>query len=267
MPELPEVEVIRLFLQKHLIGKTIKNIEILSKKSFVGNPELIEGQKIISLSRTGKQLSINLTNNLTLLVHLRMTGQLVLNTPNKYTGLIFSFPDKLKLYFNDLRKFGRIKIINSEDLPEIQQSLGLDILDPKFTSKYVFNQLQSSKRPIKTVLLDQTKFAGIGNIYANDALFLSKIHPQTPANKISLKQSQRLCSALVKIMTESIREGGSTAKDKGYLQPDNTPGRHQSNFQVYQRDKQPCLICQTTIKRIKLGGRGTFFCPQCQRLN
>jgi len=266
MPELPEVEVIRFFLESHLIGKNISDLKIITPKSFIGNPELVEGQKIISTSRIGKQLSIHLRNGLILLFHLKMTGQLVLNTPNKYTRLILKINNKLSLYFNDLRKFGWVKILTQNELVEAQKNLGIDILSPNFTLNYFKKQLQNTSQPIKSALLDQTKFAGIGNIYANDALFLAKIHPISPLNKISSKKISLLHHFLIKIMLESIKNGGSTAKDKGYIKPDNTPGQHQFHFQVYQRDKQPCLVCQTPIKRIKIGGRGTFYCPKCQKI-
>lgn len=265
MPELPEVEVIRLYLEANLINKTISGVEILNKKSFIGDPKKIINQKIIKFTRIGKQLSIHLSNNLILLVHLKMTGQLVLNAPNKYTRVILKFNNNLSLYFNDLRKFGWVKILNPNELIEFQKNLGIDILSHKFTQKYFFQQIQNTSRPIKSVLLDQNKFAGIGNIYANDALFLAKIHPTTPSNKTTFKKASLIHDFLIQIMNESIKNGGSTAKDKGYVKPDNTPGQHQDHFQVYQRENQPCLICKTPIKKIKLGGRGTFFCPNCQK--
>ncbi|HPT66111.1 MAG TPA: bifunctional DNA-formamidopyrimidine glycosylase/DNA-(apurinic or apyrimidinic site) lyase [Candidatus Woesebacteria bacterium] len=280
MPELPEVEVVRQFLDQHLIGKTITNIEILTPKSFIGDPKLAENQTITKTSRIGKQLSIYLENNLILLFHLKMTGQIILGEfvfghptpkedksilPNKSTRLVFKFSNGSQLFFNDQRKFGWVKLLTRPELTEIQKELGLDILDRKFTSKYFYNQLQFTSRPIKSVLLDQNKFAGIGNIYANDALFLSKINPKTPSNKITLQKSNQLRQSLIKIMKESILAGGSTAKDNKYVRPDGTSGQNQFNFRVYQRDGEPCLICKTKIKRLKIGGRGTFFCPKCQK--
>ncbi len=295
MPELPEVEVVRLFLDNHLINKTISDLEIITHKSFIGNSKLVEGQKIIKTSRLGKQLSLHLGNKLILLFHLKMTGQIIFfpplsmegpegggfstfghPTPNlpaealakvgKSTRLIFTFSDGSKLFFNDQRKFGWVKILTQAELVEAQKNLGLDILDSNFTPKYFFNQLQSTSRPIKLVLLDQNKFAGIGNIYANDALFLAKIHPSTSSKKITLKKAILLHDFLIKIMIESIRAGGSTAKDNKYIHPDGSIGQHQFSFQVYQREKEPCLICQTPIKKIKIGGRGTFYCPLCQKV-
>ena len=285
MPELPEVEVVRLFLDNHLINKTISDLEIITPKSFVARPELVEGvegQKIIKTSRLGKQLSLHLDNNLILLFHLKMTGQIIMGdsifghpTPNltaealakagKSTRLIFTFSDGSKLFFNDQRKFGWVKLLDQKELNEVQKNLGLDILSPKFTSKYFYQQLQKTSRPVKLVLLDQSNFAGIGNIYANDALFLAKIHPSTSSKKITLKKAILLHDFLIKIMIESIKAGGSTAKDNKYIHPDGSSGQHQFSFQVYQREKEPCLICQTPIKKIKIGGRGTFYCPNCQK--
>lgn len=292
MPELPEVEVVRLFLESHLIGKTISKLEILTPKSFIGNPKKILNNKIINTSRLGKQLSLHLQNGLILLFHLKMTGQIIYSPhflrgvptgrgvsvlghptpkedktslPNKSTRLIFTFSDKSKLYFNDQRKFGWVKLLTQSELVEAQKNIGVDLLSPNFTSKYFYNQLQSSTRPIKSVLLDQSKFAGIGNIYANDALFLSRIHPQTISKKIITKQAKNLRLCLIKIIKESISQGGSTAKDNKYIHPDGSHGQHQFHFRVYQREGESCLKCQTSIKKIKIGGRGTFYCPVCQK--
>jgi len=280
MPELPEVEVVKLFLEQKLLHKTITKLEILTPKSFVGNPEFIEGQKIIKFSRIGKQLSIYLSNKLILLVHLKMTGQLIYDgyvlghptkdafssLPSKSTRLIFTFDDKSKLYFNDQRKFGWIKLFNQAELVEAQSNLGLDIFNPDFSPKYIFDQLSKSRRPIKIILLDQHYFAGIGNIYANDALFLSGIHPKTPSNKITLKQAKLIHKYLIEIMRQSVLAGGSTARDNKYIRPDGTSGQNQFFFRTYERKGEPCLKCGTKIEYLKLGGRGTFFCPQCQKL-
>lgn len=283
MPELPEVETVRLFLDKNILGKTITYLEILNPKSFIARPEPVEGvigQTIVSTSRLGKQLSIHLSNNLILLFHLKMTGQIIVgnsvfghptpkedktNLPNKSTRLIFTFSDKSKLYFNDQRKFGWVKVLNKNELAEFQKNVGVDVLSSDFTDDYFYHQLQKTTRAIKLVLLDQSKFAGIGNIYDNDALFLSRIHPQIPSNKITKKTAKILRQNLIDLMKESLFHGGSTAKDNKYIHPDGSVGQHQYFFRVYQREKEPCLVCQTPIKRIKISGRGTFFCPVCQK--
>jgi len=280
MPELPEVEVVKLFLEQKLLHKTITKLEILNPKSFIGQPELVEGQKIIKFSRIGKQLSIYLSNQLILLVHLKMTGQLIyqgfvlghptkesfLPMPVKSTRLIFTFADNSKLYFNDQRKFGWIKLLTQSELTEVQSNLGLDIFDPNFSPKYILKQLSRSRRPVKATLLDQHFFAGIGNIYANDALFLAGIHPQTPSNKITLKQAKLIQKFLIEIMHRSVLAGGSTTRDKKYLRPDGTAGKNQFYFRVYERKGDPCLKCGTKIEYQKIAGRGTFYCPKCQKM-
>jgi formamidopyrimidine-DNA glycosylase len=283
MPELPEVEVVRLFLEDRLLNQPIQDLEIINPKSFIGDPKKIIGARIVKLTRIGKQLSLHLSNGLIALVHLKMTGQLIITSPHdktvlghptkdslsqslpsKSTRLVFKFPNGFRLFFNDQRKFGWVKLFSPEDLSTFQKPLGLDILDPQFTPEYLFHQLQTSARAVKLVLLDQNKFAGIGNIYANDSLFLSHIHPQTPSKTITLAQSRKIHQHLISIMRRSILAGGSTAKDNKYVRPDGTPGANQFHFQVYQRAGEACLICQTPIKRLSLGGRGTFFCPKCQ---
>lgn len=276
MPELPEVEVIRQFLDKKIVGQTISKIDILTSKSFIGNPKRVEGQKIIKLSRLGKQLSLVLGNNLVLLFHLKMTGQIIYSPPLsrggperggvlKSTRLIFKLKKTGFIFFNDQRKFGWVRIFTPSELIKYQSNLGYDIFSPKFSPNYFYQQLKSTSRPVKTVLLDQSKFAGIGNIYANDTLFLSGIHPSTPSRQISRSKALSLYRSLLSIMRQSVLAGGSTAKDHGYLKPDGSKGSNQLSFRVYQRTGEPCLKCKTPIKYTKVGNRGTFFCPKCQK--
>lgn len=284
MPELPEVEVVKLFLEQKLLHQTITKLEILTPKSFVGDPKKVINNKIIKFSRIGKQLSLYLSNNLVLLIHLKMTGQLIYDgymlghpTPTinpKSTRLIFhikntslrgdSSTKQSLLYFNDQRKFGWIRLYSSKELKLFQSDLGLDVFDPIFSPKYIYSQLQKSCRSVKIIFLDQHYFAGIGNIYANDALFLAGIHPQIPSHKITLNQAKLIHKNLIKIMRQSVLAGGSTARDNKYLRPDGTSGQNQFFFRVYQRKGEPCLKCGTKIKYLKVGGRGTFFCPHCQ---
>lgn len=283
MPELPEVEVVKIFLEDKLLNQTITSLEILNKKSFIGDTNDVIGQKIVKFTRVGKQLSVYLSNGKIMLVHLKMTGQLILgNTmlghpskfekyPNKSTRLIIKFSPSGQrggqgeiVYFNDQRKFGWVQVFSPESLVTFQKNLGHDVLDEKFTPDYLFSQLQRSSRAVKLVLLDQNFFAGIGNIYANDALFLSKIHPSTPAKEITKVQSKNIHQNLILIMQQSILAGGSTMKDNKYVRPDGSYGNNQFSFRVYGKAGEPCLNCQTKIKRIVIGGRGTFFCPKCQ---
>lgn len=282
MPELPEVEIVRLFLDAHLINKNISDLKIITPKSFFGQSSQVIGQKIRKITRKGKQLSIHLKNKRILLFHLKMSGQIIyfdnkktilghptpkLNNqklPNKSTRLFFTFSDKSKLYFNDQRKFGWVKLLKQDQLIDFQKNLGHDLLSPDFTVDYFRFQLKRTSRSIKQVLLDQSFFAGIGNIYANDALFLSRINPKIAANKISSSRSKILYQKILQIIKESISNGGSTAKDNKYIHPDGSFGKHQYFFRVYQKEKQPCSVCKTKIKRIKVAGRGTFYCPNCQ---
>jgi formamidopyrimidine-DNA glycosylase len=276
MPELPEVEVIKIFLEDKLLNQKIVSLDILNAKSFIGDPKDIINKKIIRFTRIGKQLSIHLNNGKIMLVHLKMTGQLIIDGfmlghptksfNQKSTRLKFNFSDSSILFFNDQRKFGWIKIYNNQsELSEDQKNLGHDIFDDKFTPDYLYSQLQRSKAPIKSILLDQHFFAGIGNIYANDALFLSKIHPSNPSNKIQRTSVLALHNNLLLIMRQSVLAGGSTMKDNKYIRPDGSFGNNQFFFRVYQRAGEPCLVCKTKIKRIVVGGRGTFFCPKCQK--
>lgn len=284
MPELPEVETVRLILESKILHKTIRSLEILNPKSFSGDVSNVIDQQIISFSRIGKQLSIYLKNGYILHFHLKMTGQLVyqtdqrhvmghptknsssVNLPDKSTRAIFTFSDNSLLYFNDQRKFGWIKLFDQSHLTEFQKDLGVDVLASGFTFEYFKTHL-TSRRSIKLVLLDQSLFAGIGNIYANDALFLAKIHPSTPASKLTLSQSKLLHRSVIDIITESLAHGGSTAKDNKYIHPDGSFGSQQYHFRVYQRAGEPCLVCSTPIQNLRLGGRGSFFCPNCQKIS
>ncbi len=283
MPELPEVEVIRQFLTPKLVGQTVAKLDILNSKSFQGDPKFIIDQKIAKLSRLGKQLSIYLANDFILLIHLKMTGQLVyrdsyttilghptpkqnqLKLPHSHTRFIFSFSNHSKLFFNDMRKFGWIRLLSLQEVKQFQSKLSPDLLSKKFTPLYFYRQLQTSSRPVKSLLHDQNRFAGIGNIYANDALFLAAIHPLTSANKISFAKSKKLHLHLLKIIRQSIKAGGSTARDNRYIRPDGTPGQNQYNFRVYQRLRKPCFACSTLIRKITISGRSAFFCPRCQK--
>lgn len=295
MPELPEVEVVKIYLEDKLLHQQITSLDILNPKSFIGNSELVKGQKVTKFSRIGKQLSIHLSNGLILLVHLKMTGQLILvsssdrtvlghptkdslssTLPSKSTRIIFHFenkssrghkPQQSLLYFNDQRKFGWVQIFEPKTLATFQSSLGLDIFDQGFIPKYLHKQLQRSSRAVKVVLLDQHFFAGIGNIYANDALFLSRVHPSVPANRVTQKEAVKIHKYLIEIMRQSVLAGGSTMKDNKYVRPDGSYGSNQFFFRVYQRLGEPCLVCKSPIKKITLGGRGTFYCPTCQISN
>jgi len=280
MPELPEVESIKIDLSTKIIGKTIAKVTIFEKKQFIGDPQQIIGQKINAILRYGKHLSIKLTNNLYLNIHLKLTGQFLFaknlnqanfkylipftgknNMPGKTTRIIFNFTDNSGLFFNDLRKFGWIKIAPQPQIPE-----GVDVLSKKFTIQYLQTIFSSTRRAIKIVLMDQRKMAGIGNIYANDSLFLAKINPLKPANSLNKEKVANLYEAIKKVINEGIKDRGSSAADEAFILPDGRKGSHQKHLLIYQKDGQPCPVCNAIIRRIKQGGRSTFYCPHCQKI-
>jgi len=279
MPELPEVESIRLFLKPKIVGKTIEEIIIFEKKQFIGDPKKIINKKIVDLQRKGKVMSFKFSDQLYLNSHLKLTGQLlfskqfdrslfknkipfthVYKMPGKTTRITIKFNDGAALFFNDLRKFGWLKISQKPEVPN-----SLDILDKNFSFEYFKKALLSSKRPIKVLLLDQNKMAGIGNIYANDSLFMAKIHPLRKSNSLKEKEMKTLYQAIIKIINEGIKNKGSSGADGAFILPDGSRGGQQNFFKVYQRENELCLRCQTPIKRIKHGGRSSFFCPNCQK--
>ena len=279
MPELPEVETIRINLVDKIVGKKIVKITILEKKQFIGNPQLVLNHKISKILRHGKQLAIKLANNLYLNIHLKLTGQFLFandihhayfkypipftggnKMPGSTTRIIFAFKDGSGLFFNDLRKFGWIKIGKKPQIPE-----GVDVLTKEFNPQYLRRIFSSTRRAIKIVLMDQKKIAGIGNIYANDSLFLAKINPLRPANSLKEEEIDNLYQAIKKVIDKGIKDHGSSAADEAFVLPNGQKGSHQRHILIYQKDGQPCPVCGTIIKRIKQGGRSTFYCPHCQK--
>ncbi len=293
MPELPEVETIRSYLAPLLEGQTFKEVEVLSKKQFPNSPAKVLGQKIVSTSRHGKNLFLHLSGGSLLHFHLKMTGQLLFKSaaslnqqksktppdlssphpvwdvsflPNRYTRIIFRFSSADTLFFNDLRKFGWAKIISSKTHEKLISSLGPDWAGDSLTVQALFLILAASKRPIKILLLDQTKVAGIGNIYVSEALFLADIHPSTPANTLSLLQVKKLHHSLKDVVQAAILAQGTSAADEAYILPNGEKGTYQKKAYVYHREGKKCKKCSAKIKNYKLGGRSTFYCPFCQPL-
>ena len=279
MPELPEVETIRRGLSKLIIKDRIKNTKILCEKSFQGQPQKA---KIKDIRRFGKALIIDLDNDKSLMIHLRMTGQLIYDgkeryaaghpsdnfvdtLPNKQTRVIFELQNGT-LYFNDQRKFGFVKVLNTKD---VESDPFIKKLAPEpwdMSPENFYQKLQKHKSsPIKAVLLDQSIICGLGNIYADETLFASKIHPARKAGGIAQKEAATLIDMAKKVMDAAIASSGSTLKD--YKKPDGTKGDYLDKFvQVFNRQGQPCPRCKTKIEKIKVVGRGTHLCPCCQTL-
>ena len=282
MPELPEVETIRRGLKEFIIRKKITKIEVFCDKSFLGDPKVPENQTIINIRRFGKALILDLENNTSLMIHLRMTGQLIYDgkeryaaghpsenfvaeLPNKQTRVVIKFKDGT-LYFNDQRKFGFIKSIKTnavEDDPFIKK-LAKEPWNMK--AEELYNKLQRHKNSyIKAVILDQSIICGLGNIYADEALFAAKIHPERRSGSLSREETRQLLDSACDVMQKSIESGGSTMAT--YVKADGTRGDYLEKFsQVFRREGQPCPRCGNEITKIRVAGRGTHICPNCQEL-
>ncbi len=298
MPELPEVETIKLGLQKKIIGLKISKIIVLNPKSLQADPELLKDKKILKIERLAKILKLDLDQNISLLIHLKMSGQLIWEKsqvarvkslggkfigghptkdmkgqmPNKSTRVIFELqrPSSQtldsRLYFNDQRKFGWIKGVDSRQLSAISflRNLGPEPLSKSFTWQLLKEKLQKRKNtPIKVAIMDQQIISGIGNIYASEACFLAKIDPRTKVNQLSDLQIKKLHQGIIITLKGGIKYGGSTRGH--YVSAEGKEGKFLSHNFVYNKDKIPCKICGTKIMKIKLGGRGTFYCPNCQK--
>lgn len=281
MPELPEVETIKLQLNSVLKGLVIKEVEVLSPKNFVGDKRKIIGKKITGIKRFGKMLVLDLDNGLSLGIHLKLTGRLIYrgkrqpkslrvededikNLPNKHTRVIIYFTNGDTLYFNDLRKFGWMKVLDSKKREVLSGKLGIEPFTKDFTIDNFQKVLSKSKKAIKLVLMEQEKIAGVGNIYANEALFLAKIQPKTPAKDMDPKKAVDLYNKLLKILKDGIRWRG--ASDDAYLDAFGQKGEVQEHFLVYNKKGEDCPNhCGGKIEKIMLSGRGTYFCPNCQK--
>jgi formamidopyrimidine-DNA glycosylase len=287
MPELPEVETIRRGLEKYIIGYTVNDIEIRLAKQFHGDTKNVIGGKIITVRRYGKGLLIDLDNGYSLAIHVKMTGQLLfivgqgagnnvthtIDLPNKHTHVIFTLKNKngksetknAYLYYNDQRQFGWIKVVRTSeslDMPFFK-SLGKEPLKDLTEDDFI-QLLTRANTSIKLLIMDQSKIAGIGNIYANDALFRAKVHPVRPAKSLTPDEMHRLFKAIEEVLTKGILVGG--ASEWHYMDVLGEKGQYQNFFLVYGKDGDTCTQCGSSIERIVLGGRGTFFCPICQRL-
>jgi formamidopyrimidine-DNA glycosylase len=279
MPELPEAETIRLGLQKYLIGREIKDIEIRIPKIFVGSAKQIIGAKIVGLKRIGKGLIIELDNDFVLAVHLKMTGQLIYSDndtqnlilsakiggatlPSKYTHVIFTLDNNSFLYYNDLRRFGWIKVVRKDQLMEIPffKEMGPEPLKDLTLEKFK-KIILASNLVIKVLLMDQKKIGGIGNIYANDALFEAKIDPRRKGKTLSEKEIKALYEAIFYVLRKSLEYGGSS--DENFVNALGQEGNYQNHTLIYGKEGEKCS-CGGIVQKIKLGGRGTYFCPSCQ---
>lgn len=271
MPELPEVETIRRDLERLIVGRRIVDVEADSlkqvKPSLAIVKEAVLGVTIVKVERRAKMLQIFLSNGKILAVHLKLTGRLLVrkktDKKDDFQRILMKLGGDKELRFCDARKFGWIKLIeNKEELEKILADFGPEPLDDLTLEKFK-KILRESNRAIKIVLMDQKKIAGVGNIYANDALFLARIDPRRPAKKLRNEEIKKLYEAIEKVLKAGIKYRG--ASDQNYLDALGQKGAYQEHFLVYGRDGEKCLKCQGKIKRLRVGGRGSFYCPSCQR--
>ena len=289
MPELPEVETIRRGLDKFILKARLQKVEVLCPKSFIG---AFQAGRVIRIRRFGKALVIDMDNHQSLLIHLRMTGQLIFDPkaesamdgrptqrfaaghpsenftahlPNSQTRVILGF-DNGTLYFNDQRKFGFVKILPTSEVKQDSFIRKLAKEPWGMTTEELYEKLSRHRNSaIKATILDQTVICGLGNIYADEALFTSQIHPLRKSGSLTKNETERLLVAARQVMEASIASGGSTMAT--YVKADGTKGDYLEQFaKVFHRDGKPCLVCGRTIVKIKVAGRGTHLCPHCQRI-
>lgn len=281
MPELPEVESVRKKLNDFLVGHKIEKVEVKDRKILEEGEKSLEGGRVEKIRRFGKVLSIDLDNGFSAVIHIKLTGQLIYRGPNlenppklsdkvhggapgKHTHVVFDLDRKGKLYYNDYRKFGWIKVVETDKVEEIDfiKNLGPEPLDGLTLEK--FKELTSStRRTIKTLIMDQSKMGGVGNIYANDALWLAKINPKTPANELSEEKVEELYKAIEEVLKNGLEMEG--ASELAFVMPSGEEGSYQDHTFVYGREGEKCKRNHDAeIKKFKLSGRGTYYCPVCQ---
>jgi formamidopyrimidine-DNA glycosylase len=277
MPELPEVETVARGLARHLPGEKIKAVKILRPAS-IAFPDTGEfassliGHSFQNVHRRGKYILIDLDQKAGLVCHLRMSGRLLLRrkgqgvSDERFLRVQIKLASGNELHFEDMRVFGRLWYKPSMmTLEEVVPSLAELSVEPleALTWELLRQALEGKSMAIKTALLDQTIIAGVGNIYADEALFLSSIHPQHPAGSLKPAQLKPLVQAVRKVLEDGIENGGSTLRD--YVNADGVNGNYQNEAWVYGREDEPCRRCGNEIVRIKLGGRSAHFCPRCQK--
>ena len=271
MPELPEVETVKEVLKKQILNKEFKFVDIYLPKIIGESDDELEttlpGQKINDIKRRGKWIIFDL-DNYYLLSHLRMEGKYFikgLEDKEKHEHVIFTFTDDTSLRYHDTRQFGKLHLYNKKDYNLIKPlaKLGPEPWDENLTVKYLKEKLKTKRIPIKSSLLDQTILVGLGNIYVNEVLFLSNVNPIRPSNKVTNKELKVIIENTKKVLEKAIISGGTTIRS--YTSSLGVTGMFQNELYVHEREGEPCHVCQTKIEKIKVGGRGTYFCKNCQK--
>jgi len=274
MPELPEVETIRRSLEKTIKNLTIcqadiylpQIVKIPSTERFL---EQVANKKVTGIERKGKYLLIRLAQNMTLVVHFRMTGKFICCDPKdpvvKHTHLVFQLDNNSELRYNDVRQFGRFYLLESNDLNQIPglKKMGIEPFDACFTRDYLKKHIKFRRTKIKPLLMDQCFIAGIGNIYADEILQAAKIHPERLACSLNAREIANLYLSIKKVLNKGIEYNGASIRD--YVDSNGEKGRFQEQLAVYNREGEPCINCSTAIIRKRIGGRSSHFCPVCQK--
>ena len=273
MPELPEVETIKNFLAKSVTGATISEVLVLNHKLRYNIPEeiaLIDGARIVNVARRAKYIQMFLDNNKVIIFHLGMSGRLLTYdgeySPEKHDHMIVLLKPDLNLVYNDPRKFGFIDLVDVSNLASYKQfqNLGIEPLAEEFDLQYLTKLLEGSSANIKSFLMNSDFIVGIGNIYASEILFSTKIHPLTVASKIAKDKLPLLLANIKSTLIEAINLGGSSIQN--FVNPEGNKGHFAGTFAVYARHKQNCITCGSIIEKIIIAQRSTFFCPKCQLL-
>ena len=269
MPELPEVETIRRNLAPHVEGRTLQRLEILDPRWSrpLAPRELadaVEGRRVERLGRRGKYLIWELQDEAYLLVHLRMTGNLLIDPVEPSHNRVWFELGDHRLAFTDPRRFGTGELALGEDGLDafLEGRLGVEPLEGDFTAEHLHGLARASRAPIKAFLLDQRKVAGVGNIYADEALFRSRIHPLRPANRLTRAQCAALRDAVVASLEAGIAAKGATIDD--FRDPYGVSGTFQNEFLIHLREGEPCLNCERPVRKLRAAGRGTYVCERCQ---
>jgi formamidopyrimidine-DNA glycosylase len=273
MPELPEVETVRARLEPRLVGRRFERVEIFDSRLTrpddpAGVAAELEGEQVEALDRRGKYLIVRFESGRVLLIHLRMTGHLLHGNGSApaedvHRRAVVRLDDGSDVIYRDVRRFGTWQLVEADELDEyLAQRLGREPLLRSFTSKRLAETLEGRKAPIKSALLDQRRLAGVGNIYADEALWRAQLHPLRPAGELDAEEIVALHRGIRTALKAGIARQGATLSN--YRTPDGSRGRMQEEFKVYGREGEPCDRCGTPIEKIRAAGRGTWYCPSCQ---
>ncbi len=287
MPELPEVETVRLQLKHKILKKTIESVEVFHMKTVEHNRTIsktLKGKTIADIDRIGKLMIFSFANedNLFLLAHLKMTGQFFFidtkgvvvggghsmtatdqQLPGRHTRVAFHFTDNTSLHFNDMRLFGYTKLANAKEVEKARQGFGPEPIDPAFDTEWFSKQVRTRKAPIKAVLLDQSFVAGLGNIYVDEALWRAKVSPLRKADTLTKKETLAIAAAARDVILESIEVGGTTFQN--FADTDGHAGNFTTYLKVFGKQGEACSRCGKTLVKTRAAGRGTHYCPGCQK--